>query len=67
MTTQATLGDNTLLLNAFLWIKNRSLQAWDSADEYLIDYVNEHYPDCRSLLILNDSFVHLAVTLASNN
>ncbi|ADT67789.1 MAG: 23S rRNA (guanine1835-N2)-methyltransferase [Pseudoalteromonas tetraodonis] len=57
MTTQATLGDNTFTLERFpLDQKNRSLQAWDSADEYLIDYVNEHYPDCRSLLILNDSF-----------
>ncbi|WP_165744318.1 methyltransferase [Pseudoalteromonas sp. Z9A6] len=57
MTTQAQLGDKTFTLERFpLDQKNRSLQAWDSADEYLINYVNEHHPDCRSLLILNDSF-----------
>jgi 23S rRNA (guanine1835-N2)-methyltransferase len=57
MTTQAQLGDNTFTLERFpLDQKNRSLQAWDSADEYLINHVSEHYPDCRSLLILNDSF-----------
>lgn len=61
MTTQAQLGDKTFTLERFpLDQKNRSLQAWDSADEYLINYVNEHHPDCRSLLILNDGFGALA-------
>jgi len=61
MTTQAQLGDKTFTLERFpLDQKNRSLQAWDSADEYLINYVNEHHPECRSLLILNDSFGALA-------
>lgn len=61
MTTQAQLGDKTYTLERFpLDQKNRSLQAWDSADEYLVNYVNEHHPDCRSLLILNDSFGALA-------
>ena len=61
MTTQAQLGDKTFTLERFpLDQKNRSLQAWDSGDEYLINYVNEHHPDCRSLLILNDSFGALA-------
>jgi 16S rRNA (guanine1207-N2)-methyltransferase/23S rRNA (guanine1835-N2)-methyltransferase len=57
MTTQAQLGETTFTLERFpLDQKNRSLQAWDSADEYLIDYITEHYPSCRSLLIFNDSF-----------
>ncbi|MCQ8878076.1 methyltransferase [Pseudoalteromonas shioyasakiensis] len=57
MTTQAQLGDTSFTLERFpLDQKNRSLQAWDSADQYLVDYVTEHYPDCRSLLIFNDSF-----------
>lgn len=61
MTTQAQLGENTYTLERFpLDQKNRSLQAWDSGDEYLINYVAEHHPDCRSLLILNDSFGALA-------
>ncbi|WP_404343043.1 methyltransferase [Pseudoalteromonas mariniglutinosa] len=61
MTTQAMLGDNTYTLERFpLDQKNRSLQAWDSGDEYLINYVNEHHSECRSLLIINDSFGALA-------
>jgi len=61
MTTQAQLGDNTYTLERFpLDQKNRSLQAWDSGDEYLIDYVQEHYPNANSILILNDSFGALA-------
>jgi 16S rRNA (guanine1207-N2)-methyltransferase/23S rRNA (guanine1835-N2)-methyltransferase len=61
MTTQAQLGEKTFNLERFpLDQKNRSLQAWDSADEYLINYVSEHHPDCRSMLILNDSFGALA-------
>lgn len=61
MTTQAQLGDNTYTLERFpLDQKNRSLQAWDSGDEYLVNYVQEHYPDANSILILNDSFGALA-------
>ena len=61
MTTQAQLGDNTYTLERFpLDQKNRSLQAWDSGDEYLVNYVQEHYPDANSTLILNDSFGALA-------
>jgi len=38
--TQAILGNKTFTLERFpLEQKTRSLQAWDSADEYLINYV----------------------------
>lgn len=64
MTTQAQLGDNTYTLERFpLDQKNRSLQAWDSGDEYLVNYVQEHYPHANSILILNDSFGALACAL----
>ncbi|ATC95654.1 16S rRNA (guanine1207-N2)-methyltransferase [Pseudoalteromonas tunicata] len=57
MMTQATLGTKVFSLDRFpLDQINRSLQAWDSADEYLIDYVNEHHPESEHILILNDSF-----------
>ncbi len=45
--------------------KNRSLQAWDSADEYLLDYVNEHHQDANRILILNDSFGALCCALST--
>ena len=61
MTTQVQLGDNTYTLERFpLDQKNRSLQAWDSADEYLVTYVREHHAQANSILILNDSFGALA-------
>ncbi len=61
MTTQAQLVDSTYTLERFpLDQKNRSLQAWDSGDEYLIDYVHEHHSHANSVLILNDSFGALA-------
>ncbi|MCF7518807.1 methyltransferase [Pseudoalteromonas sp. L21] len=61
MTTQVQLGDNTYTLERFpLDQKNRSLQAWDSADEYLVTYVREHHAQANLILILNDSFGALA-------
>lgn len=46
---------------------NRSLQAWDAADEYLINYINEHQlvkPDCQ-VLIFNDTFGALSANFCS--
>lgn len=63
--TQATLGTKNFILERFpLDQKNRSLQAWDSADEYLIDYINEHHANCQDILLLNDSFGALACYFA---
>lgn len=46
--------------------KNRSLQAWDSADEYLIQHLHENgcINTTDRLLIINDQFGALACTLA---
>jgi 16S rRNA G1207 methylase RsmC len=45
---------------------NRALVAWDSADEYLINYVNEHAlaTNEHSLLIFNDNFGALAANFS---
>ncbi len=61
MITSAQLGGKTYTLHRFpLQQKTRSLQAWDSSDEYLVEYVQEHYPDAKRILILNDDFGALA-------
>lgn len=45
--------------------KNEQLRAWDAADEYLLQYLNDNYDfsDNTKILILNDSFGALAVSL----
>lgn len=47
--------------------KNRTLQAWDSADEYLIDHVTEQglLPEQGRILLINDSFGALACWYSS--
>ncbi|KZN46828.1 hypothetical protein N474_03805 [Pseudoalteromonas luteoviolacea CPMOR-2] len=57
MTTEAVLANHPFILHRFpLEQKNRSLQAWDAADEYLLDHITSEYPNAQSVLILNDSF-----------
>lgn len=59
MSTQLTLADRQLSLDRFpVGQKNRSLQAWDSADEYLIQYVDEHVSLTAQsrIAIFNDAF-----------
>ena len=53
-------------LNRFPLIKNETLRAWDAADEYLLNYLNENYLSDKPLkiLIINDNFGALAVALA---
>jgi 16S rRNA G1207 methylase RsmC len=59
--TQAILGNKTFTLERFpLEQKTRSLQAWDSADEYLISYIEQHHSECANIAIINDSFGALA-------
>jgi len=40
-----------------------TLRAWDAADEYLLQQVNAHYPDCQQPLIINDNFGALGSSL----
>ncbi|WNC67605.1 methyltransferase [Thalassotalea nanhaiensis] len=48
---------------------NRSLQAWDSADEYIIDYLQENnvLAETKNIVIFNDSFGALSVNLYHHN
>lgn len=46
--------------------KQQPLRAWDSADEYMLQYVHEHkLASDNKILILNDSFGALSVTLSA--
>ena len=59
--------DNFLTLNRYpLAQVNRSLQAWDAADEYIINYLNDNQllAEDKKILIFNDSFGALTCSLA---
>ncbi|MFT4926120.1 MAG: 23S rRNA (guanine1835-N2)-methyltransferase [Phenylobacterium sp.] len=69
MTTQLSLLERQFTLHRWpLDQKNRTLQAWDAADEYLINYIEDNglkTPQTRILLI-NDSFGALCCWFADN-
>lgn len=44
---------------------DKSLQAWDSADELVVNYAIEHQDNIKSLLIFNDAFGAINVGLNS--
>ena len=48
-------------------LQHQSWQAWDSADEYLIEHVESQFPDYKekSLIIFNDDFGALATWFAN--
>ena len=55
------IADQTLVLHRHPRIKNETLQAWDSADEYLINYFSENelqkqLAENEQILLVNDSF-----------
>ena len=55
-------------LSRYPYRKNDRLRAWDAADEYLLNFVNEDIKPEKSLniLIINDSFGALATALADH-
>jgi 16S rRNA (guanine1207-N2)-methyltransferase len=55
-------------LSRYPQTKKETLQAWDAADEYLLQYLdNNHLPTAGSnILIVNDSFGALSVALATH-
>ncbi len=54
---QATLADKTFQLARFpINQKNRSLQAWDAADEYIANHCLENNISAKHVLIINDAF-----------
>ena len=63
------INDKNLFLDRFPVAQvNRSLQAWDAADEYLINYVNEQalIKQSSKVLIFNDTFGALTANLSIN-
>ncbi|KHT64071.1 50S rRNA methyltransferase [Photobacterium gaetbulicola] len=69
MKPELTLHERTLTLQRYPVRKNETLQAWDAADEYLINHVTEagipHDPT-RPIIILNDSFGALSCWFADD-
>jgi 16S rRNA (guanine1207-N2)-methyltransferase/23S rRNA (guanine1835-N2)-methyltransferase len=64
------VNDKNLFLSRFPVAQvNRSLQAWDAADEYLINHVNEHalIGNTRKVSIFNDTFGALTTSLCHAN
>lgn len=69
MKTELTLLDKTLTLLRYpAHSQHISWQAWDAADEYLIEYVEQHLGDqkLQPMRIYNDEFGALACWFAHN-
>ncbi|OUR62548.1 23S rRNA (guanine(1835)-N(2))-methyltransferase [Colwellia sp. 39_35_sub15_T18] len=68
MLSPFSASDKQLTLNRFPIAQvNRSLQAWDAADEYLLNYLNEQQlikANCQ-VLIFNDTFGALSTQFCS--
>jgi 23S rRNA (guanine1835-N2)-methyltransferase len=70
MNTSLTLLDRNLQLVRYPQnLQHQSWQAWDAADEYLIDYVEQNIPNLAnvSISIYNDDFGALACWFAAAN
>ncbi len=67
MTIRLTVAQGEFELNRLPKRPRELLQAWDAADEYLLDTVAEQLklPDGARVLIMNDSFGALAVALSA--
>ena len=64
------INDKNLFLDRFpIGQVNRSLQAWDAADEYLINHLEENnlIKTKSNILIVNDTFGALTLNLAQQN
>lgn len=53
----------SLRLERFPYAGNKSLRAWDAADEYALDYLADHAPSAGQLAVVNDAFGALAAAL----
>ncbi|KJF85494.1 methyltransferase [Photobacterium phosphoreum] len=66
MKPELTLHQRTLTLTRFPVRKNETLQAWDAADEYLINHCHAMALDPqRPILIINDNFGALSCWFAN--
>jgi len=62
------INDKNLFLDRFPVAQvNRSLQAWDAADEYLVKYINEQesFNSSTTVLIFNDTFGALTANFSA--
>jgi len=65
MKPELTLHERTLQLQRYPVRRNETLQAWDAADEYIINHVQDMELDPqRPILIMNDSFGALSCWFA---
>jgi 16S rRNA (guanine1207-N2)-methyltransferase len=53
----------TLRLERFPYAGNKTLRAWDAADEYALDHVAAHAADARQIAVVNDAFGALTARL----
>ncbi|WP_077338010.1 methyltransferase [Pseudocolwellia agarivorans] len=63
-------NDKNLFLDRFpVGQVNRSLQAWDAADEYLINYLNDNNltDSSKNILVFNDAFGALTCNLSDHH
>ncbi|MBT8404000.1 MAG: 50S rRNA methyltransferase, partial [Gemmatimonadetes bacterium] len=67
MTTTSTTAISSrpgdLRLERFPYAGNKTLRAWDAADEYALDYLAEHAPTARHVAVVNDAFGALTASL----
>lgn len=63
------INDKNLFLDRYpINQVNRSLQAWDAADEYLVNYVSDNHliTNNSSVLIFNDNFGAISLNFTNN-
>ncbi len=65
MTTCFNTSFNTFNLERFPQQKNHNLQAWDAADQYLLEHLYEQHTELKNknILIFNDAFGALTLSL----
>lgn len=62
--TQLKTPQGTFKLLRYPILKKQSLRAWDAADEYLLNYIDENIAHTPRTLIINDNFGALTVALS---
>ena len=66
MNTLLNINDQEILLNRFPKSNDKNLQAWDSADEYILHHVHSLDLSSAKIMIINDSFGTLACALSQH-
>ncbi len=57
--------DANLKLQRYPYIKNDKFQAWDSADEYIVNHIGENYHDLNKVLIIEDDFGAIGLSISA--